>query len=151
MIVKTSVHAAHRLGESRRCVLMRLHHRVIGIVLGLWRLLDHLLMLWEPTVDERLLGRVIRVVLLSCCHTVLVEKDSIVLSVRLLLNHSAAAIASMIFEPTSAVIHLRFDHLRLISWHELLGMLVGICELAAALLVKILLWATITVRRWLPE
>ena len=45
-----------------------------------------------------------------------------------------------------AEVHLLLDHLSLISWHELLSVLVWIGELAASLVVEVLLWATITVR-----
>ena len=50
-----------------------------------------------------------------------------------------------------AEVHLLLDHLRLISWHELLSVLVWVCELAAPLVVEVLLGAAITVRGRLPE
>ena len=50
-----------------------------------------------------------------------------------------------------AEVHLLLDHLSLISWHELLGVLVWIRELTAALVVEILLRTAIAVRRGLPE
>ena len=46
---------------------------------------------------------------------------------------------------------LLLEHLSLISRHELLGVLVWICELAATLVIKILLRAAIAVRRGLSE
>ena len=50
-----------------------------------------------------------------------------------------------------AEVHLLLDHLSLISWHELLSVLIWICELAAALVVEVLLGAPVAVRRRLPE
>ena len=45
-----------------------------------------------------------------------------------------------------AEVHLLLDHLSLISWHELLRVLVWIGELAASLVVEVLLWAAVAVR-----
>ena len=56
-----------------------------------------------------------------------------------------------IFKSATAVIHLLLNHLRLIPGHKLLGMLIGVCELTAALMIQIFLRTAISVRRRLPE
>ena len=48
-------------------------------------------------------------------------------------------------------VDLLLELLSLLPWHELLGMLVRIRELTATFLVKVLLRASITVGRRLPE
>ena len=73
----------------------------------------------------------------------LIEKDSIVLCAGLLLN--CATTTEVIFK-SATVIHLLLNHLRLISWHKLLCVLVRISELAAALMVQIFLRTAIAVR-----
>ena len=79
----------------------------------------------------------------------LIEKYPIVLRTRLLLNRSTTPMA--IFKSAATVIHLLFNHLRLIPGHKLLGVLIGVCELTAALMIQIFLRTAISVRRGLSE
>ena len=80
----------------------------------------------------------------------LVKEDSIILAILSLIQATLRA-ETLVKSTLKLMSLLLFNLLSLLSWHELLGMLVRVSELTATFSIKIFLWAQFAVCRWLSE
>ncbi len=151
--IETSMHTSLRMLEETR--LLEVLTRVIGV-----RRMSHLLALhdhihsWVLLLGMPTYTHMIREWLLSWTWegslTVLVKENAIVLSVCLHLAH-LHLVHLLLLIALITKLDLTLDLIRLLSWHELLSMLIRVSQLTASLNIKIFLRATITMSWWLAE
>ena len=152
-IVEACVHAALlRLWEvGCHVVLLLVLRVVVRVVLG--RLLRH------PSLHHHARVIVLLLLLMVLCGdggetaiALLIEKYTVVLSVRLRLRWvllQVLVIHRLLAQESK--VHLPFNILCLLPRHELLGVLVRVGQLAASLLVQVLLRTAVAMGRGLAE